>query len=374
MAESFDLIIIGTGSVGASAGYYAAKKGLKVLEIDAYEPPHSEGSHHGQTRIIRHAYGEGPVYVPLVLRAQELWDELATNTGADIFHQTGVLNIAPKNSSFLANIRQSSETYNLPIKVYNAKDAHEKWQGINLPDHFQAVLEQKSGYLNSEVAIQTYIDEAKKIGVRTQFNTVVTKIEEVQNGQVIVTTNQGIYQGKNAVVSVGTWVKNLVPNLPIKPIRKVVSWFESPDIFEEKNGFPAFTIQLDNGTHYYGFPSNNGLIKIGRHQGGQKISSAAERLSFGTLAEDTTEIDPLFKNVLKNIGKLDHGVSCSYDLSPDENFIIDYLPDKKHIQIVTGLSGHGFKFASVLGEIIVNKVIGNEVKFDLSPFLLSRFD
>lgn len=374
MSQIYDLLIIGTGSVGASAGYYAAKKGLKVLEIDAYEPPHSEGSHHGQTRIIRHAYGEGAVYVPLVLRAQELWDELENNTGADIFHQTGVLNIAPKNSSFLANIRQSSEAYNLPIKVYNAKDAHQKWPGISFPYHFQAVLEQKSGYLKSEVAIQTYIDEAKKIGVRTQFNTVVTKIEEVQNGQVIVTTNQGIYQGKNAVVSVGTWVKNLVPNLPIKPVRKVVSWFESSNIFEEKNGFPAFTLQLDNGTHYYGFPSNNGLIKIGRHQGGQKISSAAERLSFGTLAEDTTEIDPLFKNVLKSIGQLDHGVSCSYDLSPDENFIIDYLPDKKHIQIVTGLSGHGFKFASVLGEIIVNKVIGDEVKFNLSPFLLSRFD
>lgn len=140
MAEIYDLIVIGTGSVGSSTGYYAAKRGLSVLEIDSATPPHTNGSHHGETRMIRHAYGEGSSYVPLVLRAQELWNELKRDTQVDIFHQTGVLNIAPKQSSFLNNIITSAEKYELPIEVYDVSEARKKWPQFTMPDQFRAVL------------------------------------------------------------------------------------------------------------------------------------------------------------------------------------------------------------------------------------------
>ncbi|MGO2976658.1 MAG: FAD-dependent oxidoreductase, partial [Leuconostoc mesenteroides] len=123
-----------------------------------------------------------------------------------------------------------------------------------------------------------------------------------------------------------------------------------------------------------GFPANKGLIKIGRHQGGQYITKREERLDFDALNEDRTEIEPLLNSVLKTVSNLDHGVACSYDLSPDEHFIVDNLPGKKNIQFVSGLSGHGFKFASVLGETLVAKALNETLDFDLSPFLLSRFN
>lgn len=374
MAEIYDLIVIGTGSVGSSTGYYAAKRGLSVLEIDSATPPHTNGSHHGETRMIRHAYGEGSSYVPLVLRAQELWNELKRDTQVDIFHQTGVLNIAPKQSSFLNNIITSAEKYELPIEVYDAFQARKKWPQFTIPDQFKAVLEKNSGYLKSELAIDTYVKEAKRLGAHEQFNTQVISVDNDENGSVHVTTNEGIFIGKSAVITVGTWVKDLIPNLPIQPVRKVVSWFEAPKPLAEETGFPSFTIQLGDGTHYYGFPANKGLIKIGRHQGGQYITKREERLDFNALKEDKTETSPLLNSVLKTVGNLDHGVACSYDLSPDEHFIIDDLPGKKNIQFVSGLSGHGFKFASVLGEILVAKALNETLDFDLSPFLLSRFN
>lgn len=373
MTKIYDLIVIGTGSVGSSTGYYAAKRGLSVLEIDAGTPPHSEGSHHGETRIIRHAYGEGSSYVPLVLRAQELWHDLKSETDVDLFHETGVLNIAPKQSDFLGNIISSAQKYDLPINIYDAVSANKKWPQFTLPEHFKAILEKNSGYLKSELAIDTYIKEAKRLGVDEQFNTKVISVNNIDNDLVSVVTNAGTFIGKSAVITVGTWVKDLIPNIPIQPVRKVVSWFEAPEQFSENAHFPAFTIQLDDKVQYYGFPANNGLIKIGRHQGGQKIKTREERLSFGALTEDKIEILPLFDNILTTVGELNHGVACTYDLSPDEDFIIDDLPGKRNIQFVTGLSGHGFKFASVLGEILVAKSLKETIDFDLSPFLLSRF-
>lgn len=373
MTKIYDLIVIGTGSVGSSTGYYAAKRGLSVLEIDAGTPPHNDGSHHGETRIIRHAYGEGSSYVPLVLRAQELWHDLKSETDVDLFHETGVLNIAPKQSDFLGNIISSAQKYDLPINIYDAVSANKKWPQFTLPEHFKAILEKNSGYLKSELAIDTYIKEAKRLGVDEQFNTKVISVNNIDNDLVSVVTNAGTFIGKSAVITVGTWVKDLIPNIPIQPVRKVVSWFEAPEHFSENAHFPAFTIQLDDKVQYYGFPANNGLIKIGRHQGGQKIKTREERLSFGALTEDKIEILPLFDNILTTVGELNHGVACTYDLSPDEDFIIDDLPGKRNIQFVTGLSGHGFKFASVLGEILVAKSLKETIDFDLSPFLLSRF-
>lgn len=373
MTGIYDLIIIGTGSVGAATGYYAAKQGLDVLEIDAYTPPHTEGSHHGETRIIRHAYGEGGAYVPMVLRAQELWDELASMTDRPIFEATGVLNAGPADSHFLQTVRETAVKYHLPVDEYNGQTVREKWPSWQLPADYQVLVERGAGVLHSQNAIETYVDLAKQLRVTQSFNNRVVRLDLDSDGNVVVVTEQGMYTGRRVVVTAGTWVKELIPDLPVQPTRKVFAWFESEAELAAKNGFPAYTIEDWDGTQFYGFPATNGTIKIGRHQGGQPITSPAERVPFGEVATDVDEVKRMTDTFLSGVGSIAHGESCTYDMSPDGDFIVDLAPGYKNVTVVSGLSGHGFKFASVLGEILAQEAAGIDVPFALTPFRLRRF-
>lgn len=369
---NYDLMIIGSGSVGAAAGFYATRAGLSVLMIDAHHPPHTEGSHHGDTRLIRHAYGEGEKYVPLVLRAQTLWDELAALSNEEIFARTGVVNLGPADSVFLANVEQSARQFALDIEKMTAAQAMARWPEIRLPENYTALFEPASGVLKSELAIKAWIDLSREAGCAQLFNCPVSAVHHQSDG-VTVDTADGSYSAKRLLVSAGTWVTQLLPDLPVTPVRKVFAWFQADGRYSRKNNFPAFTGELPNGDQYYGFPAEDDALKIGRHNGGQPIASPEERKPFGRVATDGSEAFSFLRQVLPGIGGCLHGATCTYDNSPDENFIIDTLPDHPETLVITGLSGHGFKFASVLGEIAADFAQGKKSSFDLTPFSLSRF-
>ncbi|MEX9253041.1 N-methyl-L-tryptophan oxidase [Pseudenterobacter timonensis] len=368
----YDLIIIGSGSVGSAAGYYATQAGLNVLMIDAHHPPHTEGSHHGDTRLIRHAYGEGERYVPLVLRAQTLWDALAAQTEAPLFERTGVLNLGPADSAFLQNVAQSAREFNLEVEQLDAASVMARWPEITLPQGYIGLFEASSGVLHSETAVKTYITLAEQAGCAQLFNCPVEAITHHAD-DVTVTTPEGDFTAAKLLISAGTWVNALLPGLPIQPVRKVFSWFQADGRFSSNNRFPAFTGELPNGDQFYGFPAENDALKIGKHNGGQPITHAGERKPFGALPGDGSEAFPFLRQILPGIGGLLHGAACSYDNTPDEDFIIDTLPGHSNTLLIAGLSGHGFKFASVLGEIAARFARELPAEFDLSPFSLSRF-
>lgn len=368
----YDLIIIGSGSVGAAAGYYATQSGLNVLMTDAHLPPHKEGSHHGDTRLIRHAYGEGEKYVPLVLRAQQLWEQLAAESGEAVFDRTGVINIGPADSTFLANVAQSAAQWQLAVEKLDAPSLMARWPEIRVPDDYIGLFEADSGVLRSELAVKTWIRLAKEAGCAQLFNCPVTALHHHEDG-ISIDTREGTFHGKKVLVSAGTWVQKLLPELPIQPVRKVFAWFQADGRYSIKNKFPAFTGEMPNGDQYYGFPAEDNELKIGRHNGGQLISDAQQRKPFGEEPGDGSECFAFLRQFLPGIGGCLYGASCTYDNSPDEDFIIDTLPGSPDTLIVTGLSGHGFKFAPVLGEIACEFAHGKRSHFDLQPFSLSRF-
>ncbi|STV36677.1 N-methyl-L-tryptophan oxidase [Klebsiella pneumoniae] len=201
----YDLIIIGSGSVGAAAGYYARRAGLNVLMTDAHQPPHQEGSHHGSSRLIRHAYGEGEKYVPLVLRAQQLWDELAEISGEAVFERTGVINLGPASSAFLANVAASARAFQLEVEELDAQAVMQRWPEIRLPDDYRAIFEPASGVLRSELAVETWIRLAREAGCAQLFNCPVSAIHHHADG-ITIDTLDGEYHGKKLLVSAGTWV------------------------------------------------------------------------------------------------------------------------------------------------------------------------
>lgn len=369
----YDLIIIGSGSVGAAAGYYARQAGLNVLIIDAYQPPHQEGSHHGSTRLIRHAYGEGERYVPLVLRAQKLWDEFAAASGEAVFERTGVINLGPADSDFLRNVASSAREFQLNIEEMDAQTVMTRWPEIRIPDDYRAIFEPASGILRSELAVETWIRLAREAGAAQLFNCPVSAIHHQPDG-VTVETLDGEYSGKKLLVSAGTWVTRLLPELPVQPVRKIFAWFQADGRYSSKNNFPAFTGELANGDQFYGFPAEDNELKIGKHNGGQLISTPEERKPFGSVVTDGSESFSFLRNVLPGIGGCLHGASCTYDNTADEDFIIDMLPGQPDTLLITGLSGHGFKFAPVLGELATRFALEEPFGFDLSAFSLARFN
>ncbi|MBF7992987.1 N-methyl-L-tryptophan oxidase [Rahnella laticis] len=369
----YDLIIVGSGSVGSAAGYYATRAGLKVLMIDSAIPPHQAGSHHGETRLIRHAYGEGARYVPMLLRAQTLWNELAELSGDKVFHRSGVLNIGPEDSEFIGNVKTSAETYNLNTLSLNAAEIREKWPLFTLPDGYCGVFEPDSGYLQSEMAISAYIRLAREAGCGQLFNCPVDDIRW-DDGGVEVSTIDGVYHGKKLAVTAGTWVTKILPELPVKPLRKVFAWFHADGRYSEENHFPAFTLETLQGDQYYGFPSVKDSLKLGKHNGGQWITEPQERKPFGGFSQDGTESFNFFRHFLPGVGVSLRGASCTYDMTADEHFIIDTLPGRENTLVISGLSGHGFKFASVLGEIVTHFANNHPIPFELEPFSLSRFN
>ncbi|EHH3807542.1 N-methyl-L-tryptophan oxidase, partial [Salmonella enterica subsp. enterica serovar Enteritidis] len=239
----YDLIIIGSGSVGAAAGYYATRAGLKVLMTDAHMPPHQQGSHHGDTRLIRHAYGEGEKYVPLMLRAQTLWDELSTHNEEPIFVRSGVVNLGPADSAFLANVARSAQQWQLNVERLDATALMTRWPEIRVPDNYIGLFEADSGFLRSELAITTWLRLAREAGCAQLFNSQVSHIHHDDNG-VTIETSEGSYHASKALISAGTWVKALVPELPVQPVRKVFAWFKADGRYSTKNRFPAFTGEM----------------------------------------------------------------------------------------------------------------------------------
>lgn len=368
----YDLIIVGSGSVGAAAGYYATRAGLKVLMTDSAHPPHKEGSHHGESRLIRHAYGEGEKYVPLVLRAQALWDELQQLSGEKIFTRSGVLNLGPAHSEFLSNVAQSAQQFSLPLEKLDAAALMARWPEITVPADFIGLFEPNSGVLHSETAIAAWIRLAEQAGCAQLFNCPVQAIHSDADG-VSIDTSEGTFRGRKLLLSAGTWVKRLIPELPITPVRKIFAWYQADGRYSTNNRFPAFTGELPNGDQFYGFPADNNELKIGKHNGGQIISEPEQRKPFGAVHTDGAEAFPFLRHILPGIGGCLYGAACTYDNSPDEDFIIDTLPGAPNALVITGLSGHGFKFASALGEIACQFAQDVASPFDLSPFALSRF-
>ncbi|MGG3470268.1 N-methyl-L-tryptophan oxidase [Neobacillus pocheonensis] len=377
LKEHYDVVIVGAGSMGMAAGYYLSTLGKRTLLLDSHDPPHSLGSHHGDTRIIRHAYGEGRNYVPLALRAQELWSELEQESGTKLFSPTGVLCVGAEGSSFIEEVIKSAKEFSLPLEILSSEEINARWSGISLPEGLVGCLEKNSGVLYSEECIRAYRRLGIANGMTIMPYTKVEKIEKFAEGAIVHTENEQ-YAAEYVVVCSGAWTGKILEgtgvDLPLMPTRKTVSWFECDEHLYDSNCFPAFSIDAGN-EHYYGFPSMNGSgLKIGRHDGGERVDPDCFNREYGSASSDEREARNFIQKYLpKANGRLIKGKTCLYTLTPDEHFIIDRHPSYSNVMLAAGFSGHGFKFASVIGKIICDLVTESRTSYDISMFSLHRF-
>ena len=376
MDSHFDVIIVGAGSMGMAAGYYLAKQGVKTLLIDSFDPPHAMGSHHGDTRIIRHAYGEGRGYVPLALRAQALWDELQHETKETIFKQTGVLGFGPEGSAFIDEAIAGADQYSLPLEILNADDIHKRWPGITVPENFKACYEPTSGVLFSENCVRTFRQLALAHGASLLVDTPVQDMDILKD-TVRVHTHNGTYTAEKLIISTGAWNRKMLAkanlDVPLLPTRQTVGWFECEEPLYKYGEFPAFFAETGTA-RFYGFPSFDECgLKLGHHDYGQTIDPDLLNREFGVYAKDEEVIRRFLEAYMPQAaGKLKQGRVCLYTKTPDDHFIVDLHPDHSHVAIAAGFSGHGFKFSSVIGEVLSELTINGKTEHDISRFSISR--
>lgn len=371
----YDVAVIGAGTMGMAAASFLTARGAKTLVIDAFDPPHDKGSHHGDTRMIRHAYGEGRQYVALVKRAQTLWEELDCETAYPVFQKTGVLGLGPADSVFLNEMIASADEHDLSLQRLSSADIMNRWPGLSVPDDYIGCFETESGLLYSENAIRAYRERAVRNGATLAMNTPVVSITPTAIGITIATRNE-TFHAKKVIVTVGAWAKQLLPDisLPLQPTRKVVGWFDADETLFSDTAFPSFFVE-DDERMFYGFPSLDGSgLKVGRTDGGQPIEPGIHTQDFGRYDADEGDLRQFLSTYMPAAnGPLKRGKTCLYTMSSDHDFIVDFHPEHDSILFACGFSGHGFKFGSVMGEVLSELTLNGETPFDLSRFRLSRF-
>ncbi|MFD1361899.1 N-methyl-L-tryptophan oxidase [Lentibacillus salinarum] len=377
MTSHYDVIVVGAGSMGMAAGYYLAKEGTKTLLIDAFDPPHSNGSHSGDTRLIRHACGEGFEYVPLAIRAQELWNELQHETTETIFRKTGVVTFGPEDSEFVNQAIAGGKAYSLPIDTFNdGEEINQRWPGINAPEGHFGCYEPEAGVLFSGNCIRTYRKFALECGADLLTNTPVDDLEVFENF-VTVQTKDESYTADKLIVSAGAWNSKLLSDLnldlPLQPSRQTIGWFDSDESLYQSDEFPGFFVDLPTGV-YYGFPSFDGTgLKIGRYDAGEDVDPEYMNREFGIYPKDEGDVREFLETFMPQAaGKLNVGKACMFTNTPDENFIIDLHPEHSHVAIAAGFSGHGYKFSSVVGEILSQLATTGTTNQDISLFSATR--
>ena len=377
MASRYDAIVVGIGGMGSATVYHLAKRGLNVLGIEQFGIPHEMGSSHGLTRIIRLAYYEDPSYVPLLRRSYELWTQLEQESGEKLFFQTGSIDAGAEESEVFAGSLESCIEHE--HEVLDSQQFTERFPGYRFPSEIKALYQPQGGLLIPEKCITAHVDMAKKHGATIHENERVQGWEISGNGLVAVTTDASTYTAEKLVICGGAWAYKLLPELTNKPIpeRQVLIWMETkkPEWFTPAR-FPVWNATVDEG-RYYGFPEFNpdGTtrgMKFGRWHHRDEIVDP-DTLDRNIYPEDEALLRQFGEKYFPDgAGKTLSMKVCMFTNTRDEHWIMQTMPASPQVSVAAGFSGHGFKMASVIGEIMADLAQKGETHHDIDLHRLDR--
>jgi sarcosine oxidase len=375
--RAYDAIVIGLGAMGSATLYHLARRGKRVLGIEQFSQGHQLGSSHGDSRIIREQYFEHPLYVPLVQRAYDLWRELEEESGRPLMTLGGGLMIGPRDGMVVAGTLRSAKEYKLPHEVLSPSEVHRRFPAFELADDLIAVVDPRAGYLDPEACTSAHLTGARERGVEVHFDEPVTAWTADGDGVRVKTTN-GDYVAERLLISAGAWTKELAEdlNLPLTVERQVAFWLE-PDEYRvsyDSREFPIFAYEFTPGILCYGFPRFPRGVKSSIMHAGELTESPAEVRR--TVNDDEVEalrfaLQPVLPGLAS--APVSETSVCLFTNTPDHDFIIDFHPEHPQVLISSPCSGHGFKFASALGEIHADLLESGSTRLDISAFRIDRF-
>ena len=389
MAITADVVVVGVGAVGSAALYQTAKLGAKVIGIDRFVPPHDRGSSHGETRITRQAIGEGREFVPLVVRSNEIWEELEAATGRRLLTLNGGLVLASAgihgshhgSNAFLAETIDAAKSFSIPHEVLSTDEIRHRFPQFQLTADEQGYFEPRAGFLRPEACLKTQIAQAQLLGARVFTSETVLAMSQ-ETGTVEITTNKATYSTAKVILTAGPWISSFLPPAYASNFlvyRQTLCWFAL-----KQNGhryapecFPIFIWITGNELEdmLYGFPAVDGPdggIKAATECYDRTVDPDAVAGEVGN--ESVTRmhshyIAPRLPDVSSRSLRT---ASCLYTVTPDAKFVIDYLDQHHNVMFASACSGHGFKHSPAVGEALARTALGLTPLLDLSPFRLQR--
>jgi sarcosine oxidase len=368
MRVTYDAIIVGLGAMGSATACHLARRGMRVLGLDRFSPPHAFGSSHGETRIIREAYFEHPVYVPMVQRAYELWRELEKESDATLLRETGGVMVGRPDSDLVRGARHSAELHGLRHEMLTAGEVHKRFPALCPESDMVAVWEPRAGLLFPDACIAAQLAQARRYGAELRYEESVVRWES-EGANIRVHTSQGEYRAGQLIMTAGAWISAFFPDLPLRIERQVLFWFDyaSASATFTPERCPVHLWQFDGLRFFYGFPNLGNGVKVAFHHGGETTTVHAVRREV-----ESSEVEDI-RTVLRRLlpaadGSLRASTVCLYTNTPDEHFWIDRHPAHPQVLIASACSGHGFKFSPVIGEILADLVQGKRPQFDLGLF------
>lgn len=373
--KHYNAIVVGVGGVGSATCYELARRGKRVLGLERFDIPHDMGSSHGHTRIIRLAYYEDPSYVMLLLRSYELWRQIQAHVGEQLLHITGSIDAGPADSWVFKGALRSAIEHNLPHEVLTGVELARRFPAYRLPFETMALLQPEGGFLVPERCIVSYVQAAQALGAEIHGRERVLGWEPAGEG-VRVRTDHDVYTADRLVVTAGAWNGELVDVLAglLEPERQVLAWLQpgNPALFQPGR-FPVFNCLVDEG-RYYGFPIYGVPgFKFGRYHHLEEVVDP-ERVN----REPTVEDEAILREFADRYFPEGNGPTmalkqCMFTNTPDHHFIIDLHPRYPQVSFTSPCSGHGFKFASVIGEIMADLAERGETRHNIEFFRLGRF-
>jgi len=391
MANTADVLVVGLGAVGSAVLYQSAKLGAHAIGIDRFSPPHDQGSSHGETRITRQAIGEGREFVPLVLRSNQIWEELEAATGRSLLIRNGGLVLASPelpgdhhgSTSFFHDTVSAAREFGIPHEVLGAGEIRRRYPQFRLRGGEIGYFEPGAGFLRPEDCIETQLELARTLGAQTVCQEIVLQLRPSGSSTVQVETGRASYSAARVIVTAGAWISKLLGSdfaQLFRVYRQTLSWFALAGNVDQyaPDSFPVFIWITGNRAQdmMYGFPAVNGPangVKIGT----EDYSSTADpdavprAVSPSDIAQIFTEyIAPRLPDVSARCLR---STTCLYTVTPDASFIVDRFRGYENLLFASACSGHGFKHSAALGEALALMALGRPPGQDLSPFSLGRF-
>jgi sarcosine oxidase len=377
VADSFDVIVVGLGAMGGATAFHLARRGLRVLGLERFESGHARGSSHGESRIIREIYFEHPLYVPIVRRAYELWQELERESGERLLTITGGLMIGPRDGTLATGVLASAAAHEIPHEVLSAAELRVRFPGFDPSENHVAVVDARAGYLDADACVRAHLAVAARSGATLQFDERVVSWES--DGQSVrVETDRGRYSARRLVISAGPWMEALLPDLdlPLSVERQVLVWLEPTTHVDwyAPTRFPIYLWEYGAGRLAYGFPRLAQGVKAAVFHNGDIVRDP-DSISRTVAPEEIQRVREALQHVLPSVanGALRDAKVCPFTNTPDTHFLIDFHPSFANVLVSSPCSGHGFKFASAIGELQADLLIDGRSRFDVSPFRLTRF-
>ncbi len=373
--QMWETIVIGLGGMGSAAFMHLARRGVRTLGIERFDVAHDRGSSHGDTRIIRKAYFEHPDYVPLAKQAYDGWHEIEEASGQRLLERCGLLLAGPTEGDVIAGTRAAARQHELTLETIEPSDVRAHYPALRPTDDMEVLLERDAGFLRVEDCVRTQIELGQRAGGTLALNQRVRKWH-CADGVVEVQTDSERYRARSAIITTGPWAQELLKDLglPLAVQRKMQLWF--PTIGKEfrlEAPCPVFGFQIADA-FYYGFPEvRAGMVKLAEHTGASPVGSA-DALDRALRESDVERVRGFARTCLAPLGKTPtRHAACLYTMTRDGHFIVDRHPQSPNVALAVGFSGHGFKFAPLIGEILVDLIMTGQTTAPVGFLGLGRF-